>query len=117
MDNQQEAFLSLSVYLTGFERVELLGTGMLEEYYKYVVCKAGKFDPNALMREVKTSRTLGPIAKNIIRLWYMGTWRKDPADEVASAQAYQEGLIWKVMRTHPPGAKQPGFGTWSELPL
>lgn len=148
MDMQQEAFLCLSVYLTGFERVDLMGTGMLEEYYKFVVCNVDdeacqdlwsittnttkKLDGlavpekevalhEAIKRSLMNHVNLGPIAKNIIRLWYLGTWQKDKNDPlsafVTSAVAYQEGLIWKVMHTHPPGAKQPGFGSWSDLPL
>ena len=140
MDDQQEAFLSLSVYLTGFERVELLGTGMLEEYYKYFVSKTSDGDRDVLfttvgnwpqqatsaemdehIKSLMGDETLAPIAKNVIRLWYTGAWRnvKDNpfSSEVASAQAYQEGLIWKVMHAHPPGAKQPGFGSWGDLPL
>jgi hypothetical protein len=70
-----------------------------------------------IKRSLMNHVNLGPIAKNIIRLWYLGTWQKDKSTIVVSAKAYQEGLIWKVMHTHPPGAKQPGFGSWSDLPL
>lgn len=143
MSTEQEAFLSLSIYLTGFDRIELMGTGMLEEYYQFLLGNIDQVNPlrlwtitkkldglvaskddGAVSAEIQRSLMddpeLGPIAKNIIRLWYTGSWRKVAADPfssvVASAQAYQEGLVWNVMQTHPPGAKQPGFGTWSELP-
>jgi hypothetical protein len=137
-----EAFLSLSFHLTGFPRVELVATGMLEEYYQLLLATAedeklrrlwaiaAQVDKlaaannhaafSAEIQHALTDEHLGPIAKNIIRLWYTGTWRKDPSDalssKVASAQSYQQGLVWKAAHSHPPGAKQPGFGSWSELP-
>ena len=72
---------------------------------------------------------LGPLAKNLIRMWYVGNWEQLPAawgDEfgapandqtkVVSAAAYQEGLVWRTIGSHAPGAKQPGYGTWAVRP-
>jgi hypothetical protein len=137
-----ESFLSLSVHLTGFQRVELVATGMLEEYFQFLLANveheavqqlwaiaarvdklAAANNPASLIAVIQhalTDPNLGPIAKNVMRLWYTGSWRKDPSDafssEVVSAQSYQQGLQWKAARSHPAGAKQPGFGSWSELP-
>jgi hypothetical protein len=138
-----DAFLSLSAHLTGFRQVELVATGMVKHYYEFLVANvenedllriwaiAARLDKLeasnnhvSLKAEILcmlTDQRLGPIAKNITRVWYTGAWRKDPSDASSrmfvSAQAYQESLQWKVAHTHPPGAKQPGFGSWSELPL
>ena len=138
LNTRHEKFLQLSAYLTGMERIELLGTGLLEKYYKFfvenVIEAMGQDDDLAWWDlnsvaieelqdtgEFLANEPWAPIAKNIVRMWYLGTWRKKADDPfsavVISAQSYQEGLVWKLMSTHPPGAKQPGYGTWSELPL
>jgi predicted cupin superfamily sugar epimerase len=142
-DFRQEAFLSLSMYLTGFERTELQGTGMLGEYYRRVNSATGREDldnlwsialrldglvkskskESDLSREIENAlmedAQLGPIARSIIKLWYRGDWPDSTArfgTAFTSAQAYQEGLLWRAMRTHASGAKAPGFGSWSTPP-
>ena len=138
------AFVNLSVHLTGFSETELLGTGMISEYYDRVVSAIGDkpcgelwafnetlnqlaragSGSSALTHEIDSrllsSDTLGPIARNIIKLWYLGSWPDADAKvgvAFTSAEAYRQGLIWKAMGTHPPGAKQPGFGSWSRVPV
>jgi len=141
-------FLSLSAVLTGFDQTELLGTGLAQEYYQQVVSAIGEeisqklwtltrdltgrlgLDlDTAIRRELMTSPKFGPVARNIIHLWYWGAWIELPqtwryqygtspqdVTRFTSPSAYQEGLIWKTMNTHPQGAKQPGFGSWSLPP-
>ncbi len=143
-----EQFLSLSVSLTGFDQAELLGTGLAQEYYQQVVSAIGEAISQelwtiaqnltkhadsdldtAIRRELMASPKFGPIARNIIQLWYWGSWiglpqvwrnqygtNQQDVTHFTSSAGYQEGLIWKVMGTHPEGAKQPGFGSWSMLP-
>ena len=36
---------------------------------------------------------------------------------IISAEAYMEGLLWRAAGTHPQGAKQPGYGSWSFPPV
>jgi hypothetical protein len=99
-----------------------------------IIKKAGK-DEALLYREIKrqlfTSPRYGAICNSIVQLWYMGTWFALPvqwqtlygevpgitADRMVSTEAYQQGLIWDVIGAHPPGAKQPGFASWSFNPL
>ena len=154
MDIDQDSldqFLSLSVRLTGFDRAALLGTGLLEEYYRQIVgvigeaisqelwgvarqlsaraCENSAQLEVAIRRELMASPKLGPVARNIVQLWYWGAWIELPqawrdqygtsSEDVThftSAAAYQHGLIWKAMGTHPQGAQQPGFGSWSLKP-
>ena len=151
MDKAQdslEQFLLLSVDLTGFEQVDLLGTGMAEVYYQQVVTVIGEKIAaelwavtrtlqglsgdelqTAIRREIMASAKFGPVARNIIQLWYWGAWIELPNDwrsrygvnqadvtNFVGTAGYQEGLIWQVMNTHPQGAKQPGFGSWGLLP-
>ena len=53
------------------------------------------------------------ITGKIITLWYLGSWNGN----YISASSYKEGLVWKVMGSHPPGAKQPGFKSWNTQPF
>jgi hypothetical protein len=144
-------FLALSAVLTGFEQVELQGTGLAVTYYQAFtgivrpeICEelwklsskiidGNRHDEGALnkaiRREVLASLEFGPLAINIIQMWYLGSWIKLPVawskqfgtsagddTKVISAEAYKQSLIYDVMAAHPPGAKQPGFGSWSEPP-
>jgi hypothetical protein len=125
-------FIALSVQLTGFSRVSLLGTGMADEYLQVLgsALPAGVLDdllaawsPDAgsvaaILRDPK----LGPVARNLTILWYCGTWAPLPGaaptapSGVVSAQAYQQGLQWVAAGAHPMGARQQGYGAWAEPP-
>ncbi len=143
-----ESFLSLSASLTGFDRVDLLGTGLAQEYFQQVVSAVGETISQelwtiaqnlparttneletAIRQDLLSSPKFGPIARNIIQLWYSGLWNGLPqawrnqygvnpldATHFTSTAAFQQGLIWKTMSSHPDAAKQPGFGSWSLKP-
>lgn len=83
-----------------------------------------------LRLEILGSEKFGPIARNIIKLWYLATWFKLPQywrndfgnkvnDEtfVPSPEAYPEGLVWPAVGVSPRAAKPFGYGSWSEEPL
>jgi hypothetical protein len=135
-------FLRLSVILTGFEEYELLGTGMLVAYYDELLRIIGAREAGALFGAVSQvdddgfrERILddprfGPVARNVLMMWYLGTWTQLPrqwrnaygatsydTDHVVSAAAYREGLVWPAAGTHPMSAKQPGFGSWARPPF
>lgn len=142
MTTAKQRFLDISVALTGFSEMELLGTGMLDEYYTTLVentnpavleaflaesdkiLKANAGNANARDKAIGT-KLLPPtagkddvspydgIASAIISMWYLGNWKGAPI----SPQAYVQGLIWGVAQSHPPGAKQPGYDSWSRLPI
>jgi hypothetical protein len=140
-------FLDLSSHLSGFSETELLGTGMLETYYDEVNLIIGQREMGEFLSvyfdlkqeqgnieqkidcHIMSSSHYGPIARNIIRLWYIGSWKQLPSkwrntygatsfdtDHVVSAEAYQEGLVWIAGGAHPMGAKQQGFGAWAIEP-
>ena len=140
-------FLDLSSQLSGFSETELWGTGMLETYYDEVNLIIGQremgeflsvyYDLKKTNRDLKTeidyrimkNDHYAPIAKNIIRLWYIGAWAQLPLEwrdtygatsfdtnHIVSAKAYQEGLVWIAGGAHPMGAKQQGFGAWAVEP-
>lgn len=130
-----EIFLNISVHLTGFNEMDLLGTGMLETYYHAFeknndpgtaqsflaeaekILKENKGDEqgiaDGIVNNLIASASFGALTKNIITLWYTGDW----AGVTVSGQAYVQGLIWNVAESHPPGAKQPGFDSWSREPI
>lgn len=145
MEDRAGRFLDLSVLLTGFGRVQLLGTGMLEHYLRAVddVLPAGFLDEllaayDALRagdREAAAGPTifddpkLGPVARNLILLWYCGTWTELPEDwrglhgtspldthRVVSPASYLAGLQWVAAGAHPVGARQQGYGAWAVPP-
>jgi hypothetical protein len=141
-----EAFLALSEVLTGFGRVQLAGTGQTDSYLRVLdaVLPAGLLDellgaagslPGGTGRGAAVRPAflddpkLGPVARNIILMWYRGTWTALPeewravygtspldTDHVVSAPAYQSGLQWVAAGAHPAGALQQGYGAWAEAP-
>lgn len=150
LDTREEQFVALSVALTGFDRVELLGTGVMPQYLATLEKWIGPSiasqllsfgtgsppDERTVRAGILSDGKLGPVARNVIALWYNGTWSPLPSEwylthrtevpnppdvanatpYIVSAEAYIEGLAWAAANTHPMGAKQPGFGTWAEQP-
>jgi len=144
-DDRTDRFLVVSVALTGFGRVELLGTGLTDTYLRAIdaVLPDGVLDElleavgeipvgadhETDVESILADPKLGPVARNIILMWFCGTWTRLPdtwrtaygvspldADRVVSAQAYQGGLQWVAAGAHPAGARQQGFGAWSLPP-
>lgn len=157
MPDQQEhdsaragQFADLSALLTGFGRIELLGTGMASSYLRAidavlpegvldeVLGAFGRLPPGtdpgardaALRSSILDDPKLGPVARNLIVVWYCGTWTALPdawraaygtspldTDRVLSAESYQAGLQWVAAGAHPAGALQQGYGAWSAAPV
>ncbi|MEU8953509.1 hypothetical protein AB0C93_04310 [Streptomyces sp. NPDC048518] len=150
-------FLSLSVDLTAFDETALLGTGMAEKYLAKVRAACGDEAVVALLDAHRSARSdaggqqrtaldrdvfdrvlrhrifgddrLGPVARNVIKLWFAGTWYALPPEwtdrygaraagetSTVTAASYQEGLLWRAIGANPPGAKAPGYGSWAEPP-
>ena len=89
----------------------------------------GEEREDSVARDICSDPTLGPVARNLILLWYCGTWAALPedwrnahgaspfdTDRVVSAEAYQAGLQWVAAGAHPMGARPPGFGAWALAP-
>jgi hypothetical protein len=141
-------FLEFSSEVTAFTKFDLLGTGQAQVYLKAVTDVVGlqvleellgtyarlrtvkpPLREQRLRREIFGDEKLGPIARNIVKLWYVGTWFELPqswtqtfgaveenVDFVVSASAYTEGLLWVAIGANPPGAKAPGFASWVAPP-
>jgi hypothetical protein len=128
-----ERFVALSAALTGFRDVDIHGTGQARAYLDLVLSVAGDDLTARLLdatpQEALADPDLGPLARNLIVLWYLGQWDQmprgwrdrhgaAPADvaRVASAAAFRAGLVWPAIGTHPSSAKAPGFGSWATPP-
>lgn len=146
-----EKFLKLSALLTGYDGASLSSTGCADEYLRQLCAVAGadlcgqlldigaeldalrRDDPDAAQRrartEIMSDADLGPLARSLIKLWYLGQWEPmpiawvtrngmSPEDRarILSTRSYQEGLAWDAMGAHPMGAKQQGFGAWALSP-
>ncbi len=132
----RDRFVELSALLTGFEPAELESTGMVRPYLALLTELVG----DEIVGELLAASTdeiahlwkhpcHGPLCRNLIVLWYLGQWDQlpmewrtaygahpDDVSRIVSAEAYKEGLVWPVMGSHPPGAKQPGYGSWALPP-
>ncbi len=133
--SRPQLFLEVSALLTGFSETELKATGMLEVYYNTILQntvtdatnyffrdlealltnpkRTEKSVEAALAAEFMPSSSYSGLAQNTIMLWYTGNW----GPNVVSAESYIQGLMWDAGHSHPPGAKQPGYGSWANLPL
>ena len=144
-------FLYLSAALTGFSVVDLQATGVANDYLTLVTKMVGErlcFDlwsetrkiagdlpvvnsrvEREVNRKILLHRMFGPVARNILLLWYNAIWYELPAgwtdkqganaldhDHVVSAEAYQTALVWQAMGAHPPAAKPTGFASWALKP-
>ncbi len=149
--DRMAGFLALSSTLTAFPEFDLRGTGQAESYLATVVAAVGQDTTDTLLAahaavagaaadddaardrllraRILSDDRLGPVARNIMKLWYVGTWYTMPqpwtqsfgvggADGtfVVSSTSYAEGLVWPAIGANPPGAKGPGYGTWADPP-
>lgn len=134
-NSNSKLFLEASALFTGFSKMELKATGMLESYYNTILMNVDKenidyffidlnkllSDPKQDAKSIKHALTTqfmptsayGTLVQNMIILWYTGNW----GNNVVSSASYIQGLMWDTIHAHPPGAKQPGYGSWSDLPL
>jgi hypothetical protein len=145
-------FLAFSSVVTGFGVFHLRGTGQVELYLATVddivgeeivgqlldtfcgVMRDAGEDQAAvqagLRREILSDAKLGPVARALIKLWYVGTWYQLPVEWrepygqnamdrtfVVSASSYTEGLLWPAIGANPAGAKAVGYGMWATPPL
>jgi hypothetical protein len=120
-------FLEFSAAVTGFSQFHLQGTGQAALYFDTVRGVVGGQIFEELLQTfhdqgveaVLTSGKLGPIARNIIKLWYIATWEQLPSEwreRFGIPYAYPEALVWSAIGVNPPGAKAQGYGTWSDPP-
>jgi hypothetical protein len=142
-DSLSERFLAFSSAVTAFSVFDLHGTGQAECYLSAVVRVLGQEtltelldaydraagDAGTLRAEIFSDEKFGPVARNIIKLWYAGIWyelpfewtesfgaRENDGTFTASSQAYPDALLWRAIGANPPGARAPGYGSWASPP-
>lgn len=129
-DPTYKIFVKISESLTGFSSNELIGTGQSELYFEELnevlgTKKLGKFLKYGQSRSPDDilAGDFGDIARTIISLFYFGQWRmisdlENPKNtsRIVSSQAFRSGLGWQVIGANPPGAKYPGFRSWTTEP-
>ncbi|MDR3023021.1 hypothetical protein [Chryseobacterium sp.] len=129
-----DVFMSISEALSGFTVNELQSTGLAEAYYTYVMksLEAATFvefltvsknilenssDEDQLKKAIQSEIIANPrmndISGKVITMWYLGTWEGTYINDLS----YKEGLVWNLMHSHPPGAKQPGYKSWNIKPV
>lgn len=71
-------------------------------------------DPVEVIREeILTDANLGPAAKTVLLLWYIGGIRNAAGDwAVQSADHYYRGLVWDAIGAHPPTLSNGYYGHW-----
>ena len=131
-----DRFVRVSAELTGYSVFDLYGTGQAGAYCAWVEERApeelgdilgrlSELPPgeeartHAIRVWVMSDAGLGPVARAIIKLWYLGQWEspQDPSDQtILSPSSYREGLVWRAIHAHPQGYKQQGFGAWAQPP-
>ncbi|MCK2244423.1 MULTISPECIES: hypothetical protein [unclassified Crossiella] len=118
-----DAFVAISVWLTGFTDGELRATGMAERYHATVRQHTDPAHYDRLVADLLAAHgdpaALGQgsveLARAITHLWYLGAWPGEA--HTVSARAHAEGLVWKTFHGAPPGTTAPGFASWSRRPV
>jgi hypothetical protein len=120
--------------------------GLAREYYSFALAQVGEPAMTTLFdayRAIKTqpaqqiADTLletggsspspqAQLAQSIVAMWYLGAWYvpgvlggggfAPPPLQVISSAAYTNGLVWRVMQSHPMGFSPFAFGYWSQPP-
>jgi hypothetical protein len=149
--DQLQEFVAFSAAVTGFTEFDMHGTGQAEEYRRTVAevvgddvlselldtwarvrdeaQRGGSPTENRLRHDIFSDPKLGPVARNIIKLWYVGIWYELSPEWIdafgaleknytftVSGSAYTSGMLWPAIGGNPPGARGPGYASWTGPP-
>ena len=120
--------------------------GLAREYYTFALTQVGTAAMSTLLNAYRAIETQpaqqiadtlletsgsspspqAQLAQSIVAMWYLGAWYVPgvlggggfgpPPLQVISSAAYTNGLVWRVMQSHPMGYSQFTFGYWSQVP-
>ena len=120
--------------------------GLAREYYVFAIAQVGESAMTTLLNAYRAIKaqpaqqiadTLletsssspsmqAQLAQSIVAMWYLGSWYvpgvlggggfAPPPLQVISSVAYTNGLVWRVMQSHPMGYSAFTFGYWSQQP-
>ncbi len=147
-DAQRTSFVRLSSVLTGYPTSTLAPSldpvDLASEYLAAVKQRAAPATVDQLLtvyasidratggdlaqqatpvqQQILADPTLGPLARRIIRLWYVSIWydAEPPSmfepGVVISMNAYVGGLVWGAAQAHPMGYSELAYGYWASPP-
>lgn len=137
---------ALTGFLSSVLKPKLDPVGLARTYYEFALAQVGAPAMSALLNAFRAIKTQPPqtiantlletssakptnqalIAQSIIAMWYLGAWYVPGVQggggfpptplQVVSSEAYTNGLVWKVMQSHPMGFSAFTFGYWSQPP-
>jgi hypothetical protein len=120
--------------------------GLARIYYEFSLTQVGAPAMLALINAFRAIKTQPPqtiadtlletsssppsnqalIAQSVVAMWYLGAWYVPGVKggngfpptplQIISSEAYTNGLVWKVMQSHPMGFSPFTFGYWSQPP-
>ncbi|HZT59822.1 MAG TPA: hypothetical protein VFA21_14520 [Pyrinomonadaceae bacterium] len=81
--------------------------------------------PAEVQSQILADPQMGPVARNVIRMWYLSIWYDGytgtvtgfSPGTVVSSNAYTKGLAWEAMQAHPMGYSEMHYGYWAEPPV
>lgn len=137
---------ALTGFLSSVLKPKLDPVGLARTYYEFALKQVGASQMSALLNAFRAIQKQPPqtiadtlletssptpsaqalIAQSIVALWYLGAWYIPGVQggggfaptplQVVSSEAYTNGLVWKVMQSHPMGFSAFTFGYWSQPP-
>lgn len=124
----ERRFLQLSLVLSGLNRLDAattrarldvakaqLGAKLDDLLNKFAAIEDSGDLVAAVRKEIMLDPVLGPSAKLILILWYVGGVQ-DKDWRFQSADAYYGGLVWEAVGAHPPGLSNAYYGHWKYPP-
>ena len=136
---------ALTGFLSSVLKPQLDPVGLARTYYEFAVSQVGA-QMSTLLTAYRAIKTQPPqtiadtlletssatpsaqalLCQSIVAMWYLGAWYI-PGNQggfgfpptplqVISSEAYTNGLVWKVMQSHPMGFSPFTFGYWSQVP-
>jgi len=120
--------LANTYYQFAVGRVGATAMGNLLDAFRAIKTQPAQTIADTLL-ETKSTTAPSPqalIAQSIVALWYLGAWYfpgiqgcngfpPNPL-QIVSSEAYTNGLVWKIMQSHPMGYSPFTFGYWSQQP-
>jgi len=137
---------ALTGFLSSVLKPQLDPVGLARTYYEFALGQVGAPAMSALLDAFRAIQTQPPqtiadtlletssttasaqalICQSIVAMWYLGAWYIPGVQggggfpptplQIISSQAYTNGLVWKVMQSHPMGFSPFTFGYWSQVP-
>jgi len=137
---------ALTGFLSSVLKPQLDPVGLARTYYEFALAQVGASSMLALLNAFRAIQTQPPqtiadsllettsatpsaqalICQSIVAMWYLGAWYIPGVQggggfpptplQIISSEAYTNGLVWKVMQSHPMGFSPFTFGYWSQAP-